>query len=285
MAVTEVTEQLDEEAQTEEQVEQEEVEETTEGETAEEAQESEEVTVSLGDEESPPQEEEAKAPEWVRELRKSSREKDKRIRELESQLKTQAQPEKAVELGQKPTLEGCDYDAEKFERDLEQWHERKRVLDAKAREKEEAAKQEKAAWDAQLERYNTAKSALKVSDYEEAESVVLETLSQTQQGILVQGAERPELIVYALGKRPEKAKELASIKDPVKFAFAAARLESQLKVSPRKAPPPPETVVRGSGPSAGTADTNLERLRKEAERTGDYSKVAAYKRQQNAKAA
>ena len=43
-----------------------------------------EVVVSIG-EESPPQEE-TRAPEWVRELRKSNREKERKIRELEAKL-------------------------------------------------------------------------------------------------------------------------------------------------------------------------------------------------------
>ena len=44
-----------------------------------------EVVVSIG-EEAPPAEEEVRAPEWVRELRKTNREKERRIRELEARL-------------------------------------------------------------------------------------------------------------------------------------------------------------------------------------------------------
>src|SRR5437870_4888599 len=42
-----------------------------------------EVVVTIGEESPPSDEEENRAPEWVRELRKTSREKDRRIRELE----------------------------------------------------------------------------------------------------------------------------------------------------------------------------------------------------------
>jgi hypothetical protein len=92
------------------------------------------------------------------------------------------------------------------------------------------------------------------------------------------------MVVYALGKNPKKAKELASITDPVKFAFAVAKLEAQLKVAPRKTPPPPEGAIRSTAPISGTVDSNLDRLRSEAERTGDYSKVYRYKQQLKAKA-
>jgi hypothetical protein len=124
-----------------------------------------------------------------------------------------------------------------------------------------------------------------VRDFDDAESTVLSTLSVTQQGIIVQGADNSALVVYALGKNPAKAKELAGITDAVKFAFAIAKLETQLKVQAKsKSAPPPEGKVRsGSAPISGSVDSNLERLRAEAEKTGDMSKVAAYKRAQREK--
>jgi len=121
-----------------------------------------------------------------------------------------------------------------------------------------------------------------VKDFEDAESFAMETFSVTQQGIVIQGAENPALVIYALGKNPQQAKELAAVNDPVKFAFAVAKLETQLKVSNRKAPPPPEKTVTGNGGAAGAMDATLERLRAEAERTGDYTKVTQYKRQKRA---
>ena len=96
---------------------------------------------------------------------------------------------------------------------------------------------------------------------------------------MVQGAKNPALVVYAIGKNPAKAKELAAITDPVKFAFAVANLEAQLKVTPRKSKPEPERVPGGaSRPLSGTVDSHLERLYDEARRTGDYTKVTDYKR-------
>ena len=86
--------------------------------------------------------------------------------------------------------------------------------------------------------------------------------------------------MYALGKNPKKAKELAAINDPVKFAFAVAKLEAQLKVNPAKRPPAPERAVTGgSAPISGTTDSTLDRLRAEAERTGDMTKVIRYRQQ------
>lgn len=242
-----------------------------------------EVLVSIG-EESPPQSEEPRAPEWVRELRKQNREKERRIRELEAKLQTTTQTEnKPVVLGAKPKLEDHDYDTDKFEAALSDWYERKRTTDQEAEKARQAEQAQLDAWQSRLDSYGKARAELKVRDFEDAESTVQELLDVTQQGIVVQGADNPALVIYALGKNPKKAKELADIKDPVKFAFTVAKLERELKVTNRKAAPPPERTVQGTGRVSGSVDSTLERLRTEAEKTGDMTKVMAYKRQLRAK--
>jgi hypothetical protein len=243
---------------------------------------SDEVIVSIG-EEAPPPEEPAHAPEWVRELRKSDREKSRRIRELEAKLQTTAQTEtKPVTLGAKPKLEDHDYDADKFEQALATWFERKRQADeANAKQEAEVMNQQK-AWQAKLDGYGKAKAELRVKDFDDAEAVAQELFNVTQQGVMLQGADNPALVVYALGKNPKKAQELAAIKDPVKFAFAVAKLEKDLKVTNRRAAPPPERIVSGTGRVSGAVDSTLERLREEAARTGNMTKVVQYKAQKRA---
>lgn len=244
----------------------------------EDEDDSEEVVVSIG-EESPPQEEETRAPEWVRELRKSNREKERKIRELEAKLNTAAIETKPVALGPKPTLEACDYDSDDFEAKLAEWYERKREYDAAEANAEAQRDAEAKAWQDKLDSYAKAKASLKVRDYEDAEAFALDTFNVTQQGIVLQGSDNPALIIYALGKSQKRAKELASITDPVKFAFAVAKLETQLKVTNRKAAASPErTITSGGGRISGSVDSTLERLREEALKTGDLSKVMAYKR-------
>jgi hypothetical protein len=247
-----------------------------------------EKTEDTGDEtvvtiagESPPQEEEEKqAPEWVRNLRKNYRELQREKRELEERLKSVSPaPEQfPVTPGKKPTLEDCDYDSDKFENELADWFERKRQSE-EAEAQQRAKQQEEAeSWQKKLEGYTQSKTGLKVSDFEDAEETVLETLNVTQQGIILQGAQNPAIVVYALGKNPKKAKELGEITDPVKFAFAVAKLETQLTVTSRKQAPPPEKKINGNG-SLDSSNAQLERLREEAARTGDMTKVIAYKRQ------
>ena len=239
---------------------------------------SEEVVISIG-EEAPPQEEEARAPEWVRELRKSNREKERKIRELEAKLSATATETKPVTLGKKPTLEDCDYDSDEFEVKLAEWYEQKREYDAAEANAAAQRDAEAKAWQDKLDSYAKAKASLKVRDYEDAEAFALDTFNVTQQGIVLQGSDNPALIIYALGKSQKRAKELASIKDPVKFALAVAKLETQLKVTNRKAAAAPErTISTGGGRISGSVDSTLDRLREEALKTGDMSKVMAYKR-------
>ena len=244
-----------------------------------ESEDSDEIIVAIDGEESPPQEEQA-APEWVRELRREHRELKKRNRELESRVSQSTETNPVVTLGAKPSLEALDYDTEKYEQSLADWYERKRLVDdqqAKARRSEE---EQQRAWNAKLEGYVEAKTKLKVRDYDDAEEVAQQVFNVVQQGVMIQGAENPALVIYALGKNPKKAKELAAIDDPVKFAFAVAKLESQLKISNRKAATKPEKTFSATAPARGAVDSTLERLREEASKTGNMDKVMAYKRAQ-----
>lgn len=258
-------------------------------ESAQGADDDGEIVVSIaGESPTPEEEDQPNDTAWLKDLRKQNREKTRKLRELEAEVQrlkgSKGEPE-AVVVGAKPTLEACDYDADKFAEQLEQWHERKRAADAQEQKRKDSEAQAAQAWNAKLQDYGTKAAALKVKDFADAEEAAKDVLSVTQQGIVVSGADNPALVVYALGKSPSKARELAAIADPVKFAFAVARLETQLKVTPRKVAPAPEKVVRAAGAGGNTLDNTLDRLRAEAQKTGDMSKVLAFKRQQRASAA
>lgn len=237
----------------------------------------EEVVITIG-EESPPQDEEIKgpAPAWVKDLRKAHREAQKKIRELESKLHT-PEPQNVPTIGPKPTLEACDYDSDKLAVELEKWVEQKRKVDeVKGKAEQERLNQQK-AWEAQLAAYEEKKRTLKVPDYEEAEAHVQETFDVIQQGIMIQGLDNPAKVIFALGKNPKKAAELAAIKDPVKFAIAVGKLETQVKEAVRK--PAPERVVTGTGGVSGAiSDSKLEALKEEARRSGNWDKYYQAKR-------
>lgn len=247
-------------------------------ETTEPQEEQEQITVTIGDEPAPEAEDEQPAPVWVKKVRQRNRELEKELREARKKLEEKEAAKAEPAVGEKPTLQAYDYDTDKYETALTSWYDRKRKADEKAaRDKAEAEKAEK-SWAERLEAYQESKASFKADDFDEAEATVLEVLDQTQQGIIIHGATDPTLLIYAMGKNEAKAKEIAAIKDPVKFAFAIAKLEATLKVSTKKPATQPEGKIVGNARPSGTVDSTLARLREEANRTGDYTKVMAYKR-------
>lgn len=240
-----------------------------------------ELAVTFGDEPAPPEPEPTPESNPIRQLREERRRLERENRELQEKLRAKEAPPPEFPLGAKPKLEDHDYDADKFELALQDWFEKKRQADEKAAKAQAEARAKEEAWQARLAEYGQAKAKLKVPDYEDAEERVQALFNVTQQGVMIAGAENPALLVYALGKYPAKAKELAAITDPVKFAFAVAKLETQMKTTTkaRPAPPAPETPMRSTAPSRSASNATLERLEAEAERTGDRTKVAAYRRQ------
>ncbi|AWL18210.1 hypothetical protein DIW83_03755 [Acinetobacter nosocomialis] len=249
-----------------------------------------EFDIVVGDEKPEAQEENdfhgQPAPEWlkkeraaIKEIRKQERARERRIKELEEQLNSHSKPE-TIELGEKPTLESAGYDTEEFEKQLIDWTAKKAKFEqqeaAKREEQEKAAK----AWQDKLNNYEAKKTAIKtkVRDFDEAEEIARDVLTQTQQGILLHGAEKPELLIYHLGKNPQKAKELAAITDPIQFSFAAAKIDAQIKMTARKPSTSPERKPSGSAALSGSVDNTLAKLRADAEKTGDYTKVNEYKR-------
>ena len=239
-----------------------------------------EVTVTVGD--TPPQEapaQEDRDPKLVNKLRKLLREQERKVREYETKLKANAPVEPPPPtLGPKPKIEDFGYDADRYETAIEAWFERKRAADEHAQKQKQAEETQRQAWQARLDGYAKAKASLRVRDYEEAEHAVTTALDVTQQGIIVSGSENPALVTYALGKDSAKLAELRAITDPVKFAFAVAKLETQLKVNPKAKPPAPEQTPKGSAPKS-TVNSTLERLREEALKTGNADRLIAYKRQ------
>ncbi|HFX6379638.1 TPA: hypothetical protein ACIFDR_003562 [Acinetobacter baumannii] len=246
-------------------------------------EEGEEFDIVVGDEKPEEQEEDnfhgKPAPQWVKDLRKEKKESDRRIKELEAKLNEQNKPE-TIELGEKPTLESVGYDADEFEAKLTEWHAKKLQFEQQEASKREEQEKAQKVWQDKLNSYESKKTAIKskVRDFDEAEELARDALSQTQQGILIHAAEKPELLIYHLGKNPQKAKELAAITDPIQFAFAAAKIDAQIKMTARKPSTSPERKPSGSAALSGSVDNTLAKLRADAEKTGDYTKVNEYKR-------
>lgn len=243
----------------------------------------EDVVVSFGDEETPPQDNEHSEAETARfrELRQSHKDKSKEnkrlLKELE-ELKGSKNKEEILTLGEKPTLEGSDYDEDDYLEKVDSYYERKKKI---AKQEEENQKQIKSQEEESLkvfDNYKQKKESLKVKDYQIAEDNVIESLSKDHQNIILLTAIDPAKLVYALGNNDAKLKELSTIKDPIKFAATVARMETTLKVSNRKKAPAPEKKIMGGG-GIGTSDAQLEKLKAKAYDSGNFSEYTAYKKQ------
>lgn len=220
----------------------------------------------------------------IQKLRRTLREKEREARHLRRELEAkQIPPSEIEELPPRPTIsdEGIDFDDSVYAERLESWLGKKREIEQRKAKAKEAEEAEAKRFMDRVEVYKTEKAALKLPDYEEAEADLLGTLSQAQAAILLKASSKPALMVYALGKSPEKAQKLSEITDPIDFVIAVRDLEEkQMKVSTKKPtapkPPEPERTVRPSGGGVGNNAT-LEQLEAEASRTGDRSKLIAWK--------
>jgi hypothetical protein len=236
--------------------------------------------VSFGDEADEEDEDEDQGSNTIKLLRKQVRKKNKRIKELERKRKEQETDqltETVPKLPAKPTVDQFEK-AEDFSTALDNWYEIKAEHEEATKRVEAKNGQIAERWNSKVTSYTERRNDLDVEDFEDMESLIEDTLSPNQQAMIVSGCTDPALFIYALGKNPKKAEELAALSDPVEFAFAAARMETQLKTSKRKRAPAPERRVRGRSGTVST-DNELERLEKEADKTGDRSKVVAYKRE------
>lgn len=249
--------------------------EETEQDQEPEQPEEDELEISFGDEkEEKPEETESGL---LTDLRSRHRSLKKKYRQTLHELEQIRQPEKPADPGPKPTLESCDYDSDQYEEKIADWYESKRKADEESAKAAAKAEEEKAEQQKIYQNYSERKSALKVKDFKEAEEEVAEQLDITKQNVILKYAEKPELIVYALGKNPAKLAALSKL-DPFQFAKELGRLEGNLKVGKRKPKTQPEKTISSTGSLTGTTDRTLEKLREEAARTGDMSKVMAYKR-------
>lgn len=251
--------------------------ETDEGDDPDAGEEDEEETVvsfGEGDEEDVPDDNSV-----IRRMRAELKESKKRIAELE-----QASPAPAtIEVGEKPTLAGCNYDEDAYEAEVDKWRERKAEAERAEAEQQEQARAANEAWQSDLQAYEQKKAKLALPDYEAAEDAVKGSLSLVQQAVIIKAAGDPALFVAAIGRNDAKLAELAKIADPIKLAATVARMEGAIKVSKKRKGPAIDKPQGGSGSMPQGQDKELEKLEKEAERTGNRTKLIAYKKSKGIK--
>lgn len=209
------------------------------------------------------------APEWVKKVREENRELKRQLKQREAQQMPQQV------LREEPTLDDHDYDDEAFKQDYAQWLQEKQQIDAQVQAERQKYQQ-------YHERYKADVDAIKAKapDYDEVELSVVDVLSEQKQGLLQMLVDNPAKVVYALGKNSPAQLDRLSKLDDIQFAKQIVLMEMQMssktKSRNQNKPKPKTHELEGV---AGGADTRLAKLEAEADRTGDRSKVAAYKKQ------
>jgi len=241
----------------------------TDGEQAEE--QPDEYSLRVGDEEISLTEEGddhvdgQPAPQWVKDLRKNNREKDKELRELRRQLEqvqsrpAEQQPQQQTDvIPPKPTLESCDYDEEAFETALTDWHEKKGRAEQSKQQQQRQQQENQQRFQQRLEAHNQRAAKLPVKDYQEMEQIVRAEVPDLHKEILIHCAdEGSELIAYGLGKSQQLRQRVAAETDPIRAAFLLGQISKQVSLAPKpKRAIKPEPEVRGGGADAKQDDFN-----------------------------
>lgn len=215
----------------------------------------------------------------VKHLRAQVRERDKR---LAAATRSQQAAEEPIIVGPRPQLSDFDYDTDAYDKAIDAWLEKgeeKRKQDSRV---EQAKQREAESWRQVEQNYATKKAALPYRDKDDVERVAFDALSPAHQAIIADVAPDPALFIYAAGRNPGRLNELASfdMNDPrqvVRMAAAIGRMGASLTMAKRPKPPAPQSAVRGGVARQGS-DKELERLEKEADRTGDRTALINYKR-------
>ncbi len=249
---------------------------TFEGE--EQSEEGDETVIAFSDDE---QEEETPL---VKKLRDQLRDVQRQARRVRNSPADDNDPEPQV--AERPrSVADFDYDEDRFNAAIDEH------LAAKEQHTEWKGRQtardnaRKATEEEQAKRVEQQRKALGVSDYDARSATVKDTLSDSQLAILINGADNPAQLIYALGRSQTRLTLLSGEENLARFAVMLGKMEKEIKVTKRTAANP-ESVVRGATATfTQSNDKHLAMLEREAEKTGNRSKIQAYKRQLKQRAA
>lgn len=205
----------------------------------------------------------------VRQLRTVNRDLARKLKlEQQEKLRLQKQLESSAvpvvdELPPEPDLEdeGIDYDLTVFKQKWAEWNDKKQAIEKQKSEVETKAKTQQEKFNQRLVSYEQGKANYK--GIAEAEKTVTDTLSINQQGIIVQYADDPAFVVYALGKNPVALNQLAAIDDPIEYAIKVRELERKAKgkMTTGTKAPAPEKIVTGKTAIPSNHQKRLDQLR------------------------
>lgn len=244
----------------------------------EKEQDAETIEISVDGYESEPEPPPKESAAWAR-IRKSEREAKERAADLEKRLKVYEQPPQVADPGPKPTTADFDWDEAKYDEALFRWKEAKARSESAATEAAQRAQSNESRFRAKQDAYRQASGA--ISGFAGHHATVTSAIpDEIRQGVILSAADNPVVLVAALGKYPKLLEELAAVKDPIDFIKAVVKLEARVKTEKKSQVPPPEQKVRGSGSSSGAVDSQIDKAREKATKSGDVTESLARRRQQ-----
>jgi hypothetical protein len=232
----------------------------------------EETLVTFADEEAAPASEDNSS--VIRGLRQANRVMAKKLSAFERA--NQPQP---VEVGPEPTLADCEYDEALFAVKIKAHLAQVAKAEAQKAELESRAEAEARKNQERVEAYKADKARLRVADYETAEEEV-EAALPTQIMAMLMRTKQPAALIYGLARSPDKLAALSALNPSTELVEAALMLGemgAKLKMETRRTAAPERRITGNTG-FAPSTDKELARLEKEADRTGDRTALAAYRR-------
>lgn len=249
-----------------------------------EQDETEDRSEDQDDQGSPPIEDKTSSRKpWLPELRRKYEAQQRELRELKQKLQAVEQTkQEVVQLPPEPELSDYDWDEAEYKKAVHNWYGVKAKVDQQKAVQEQKAQLQQYEQAKKLDDYNRAKTSFNKREFNESEFIATTLLSIEQQNILLQYSDDPATLVYKLGKNHDDIKKLSEIQDPIIFIKELAKTEERMKsikVNKAVAPKAESGIPRSSVGRAGAVGNTLERLRSEAQKTGDYTKVMAYKKE------
>jgi hypothetical protein len=220
-------------------------------------------------------------PEGMRNLRN-------RLREIEKENRSLKGAPKVDDVGPEPDMEEYWDKPEQYKTDLLAWNERKRAAEEAHGEVEKLNQSVSEDVEAGNRAYQEQRSTLKIAGFEAADDKVVTALPEIfLNAINLAAGEKAAALRFYLGTNDDQLDKLKALNprkvtDLIKVAGLAGAMAKDINVQRRKPATAPEqnrSAGGASGGGSGAANKTLERLEAEAARSGDRTKVIAYRRE------
>ncbi len=215
----------------------------------------------------------------VKHLRNTIKEKDRALREAtKQQLQQPVIQQQITQPPRMPQLsdDGIDYDESIYSAKVNEWAESNAKYQSQKAEQERQQQSLQQTHQQKVASYQERVKSLKVANYQQAEQSVMEDVPEQIQAMIIHFAEKPEMVVLALGRNAELRQQMANATDPVAVGRLIGSIESKAKIMPKpktNAAATPE--VKGGN---GAVLNNLDKLKEKARETGDWSQYFAAKK-------